>query len=177
VRAGVPDGLLLLIQEMLAVDAGRRPPSAEAIVWQLRALQHQRASQAPGPLRVLVVDDDPAIAKLMSATASYACSEAVVETVGDGEAALRQLRANPPDLMLLDVHIPRVNGVEVCMYMRGAGIAPDCTVVAVSAGAQDEDRELLLRLGIQGFVVKGRNMRKQLVNLVQRAAQRKRPRT
>ena len=53
--------------------------------------------------------------------------------------------------------------------MRGAGIAGDTAIIAVSAGAQDEDRQLLYHLGIREFISKGRDLRTQVMRALGRA--------
>jgi CheY-like chemotaxis protein len=65
--------------------------------------------------------------------------------------------------------MPRVNGVEVCMYVRGAGLAPSMAIFAMSAGAQDDDRQLLFHLGVREFIPKGREMRTQITQALSRA--------
>ncbi|MGB8329370.1 MAG: response regulator, partial [Polyangiales bacterium] len=67
-----------------------------------------------------------------------------------------------PDVMLLDLHMPRMNGVELCMQLKGDGLAQSCSIISVSAGAQDHDLQLLHQLGIHHFVEKGSNLRERL---------------
>ena len=72
------------------------------------------------------------------------------------------LRTRAPDLMLLDLHMPKMNGVEVCMHVRGERLADDMKIVAVSAGAQEHDLQLLHQLGIFRFIQKGAELKKNL---------------
>ena len=168
-RTDITDAFANLVIEMMSIDPGDRPDTAESIVWRLRHLSQRPKTQAPrGPMRVLIVDDEPAISKLLELIVRGAVAQADVTVVHNGEDALAVLRKSPPDVMLLDIHMPRVNGVEVCMYMRGAGIAEETAIIAVSAGAQDEDRQLLAHLGIREFIVKGRDMRSQVTDAVRR---------
>lgn len=168
-RKDVGDAFAELVAQMLSPDPQQRPESAESLVWQLRDIVQRKASVRPkGPFRILIVDDEPAILKLMGMIAKSAVDSVEVTMVSNGESALKELRRSPPDVMLLDIHMPRVNGVEVCMYMRGSGIAEDTTIIAVSAGAQDEDRQLLYHLGIREFITKGRDLRSQLTGALQR---------
>ena len=168
-RPSVPAGLATLITDMMSPDPSQRPESAESVLWQLRALtERKRATSRSGPVRVMVVDDDKAIATLMTMIVKQAVEGCEVFAVHNGDAALKQLRSNPPDVMVLDIHMPRLNGVEVVMYVRGAGIAPDCAIIAVSAGAQNEDRQLLYHLGIREFITKGKDLRSQVTQSLQR---------
>lgn len=173
-RADVSEEFARLIARMLSPLPTDRPESAESVVWELRDLVQPRRNQAKGPTSVLIVDDEPAVSKLLEMIVRSALDAVRVETVHNGEDALSSLRRSPPDVMLLDIHMPRVNGVEVCMYMRGAGIAEDTSIIAVSAGAQDEDRRLLFHLGIRDFITKGRDLREQVSKALRRIQNRQR---
>jgi len=173
-RSDVADAFAELIAQMLAPNPNDRPESAESLVWQLRDLNRRKGSMpTKGPTRVLIVDDEPAISKLLELIVLGALRPVEVTTVSNGDDALRLLRKSPPDVMLLDIHMPRVNGVEVCMYMRGSGIAEETTIIAVSAGAQEDDRQLLYHLGIRDFITKGRDLRSQVTDALQRIQRRK----
>jgi serine/threonine-protein kinase len=155
-RPDVPPRLAALVAEMIAKEPLERPPSMEAIVFRLRAIRE--ALEAPvhsQKFSVLVVDDDPALAKLIGLYARRAVPDATVVSVEDAEKALVAVRERPPDVMLLDLHMPRMNGIELCMMLRGGHLADQCTIIAVSAGARDADIDLLRQLGITRFVPKG----------------------
>jgi DNA-binding response OmpR family regulator len=156
VRADIPPRLSALVREMLAKEALERPPSMEAIVFRLRAVKEALETRAPQKtFSVLVVDDDVALGKLMGMYAQRALPEAEVRVVEDAERALLAVRDRAPDAMLLDLHMPRMNGIELCMMLRGARLADQCTIIAVSAGAREADIDLLKQLGITRFVSKG----------------------
>ena len=114
------------------------------------------ANEAPRGFSVLIVEDEPHIRQLMGIYVKKAQPLAQIRFADDGAMAISMLREKVPDLVLLDLHMPRVNGTEVCMYLRGAGVADDAAIVIVSAGAQEHDIELLRHLGIDGFLFKGR---------------------
>jgi DNA-binding response OmpR family regulator len=100
--------------------------------------------------KVLIVEDDHAIATGLSLNLSiegYAC-----EVAGDGEAALERARAQRPDLILLDISLPKKNGLDVLSELRAAG---DDTAVIVLSARQDEfDKVAALRLGADDYVTK-----------------------
>ena len=76
------------------------------------------------PTRVLVVDDDPKILSLLRRGLSFAGY--AVDTAVDGEAALAAARDRPPDVVVLDVMLPGVDGLEVCRRLRlGDAVPPD----------------------------------------------------
>jgi serine/threonine-protein kinase len=160
-RPDAPEPLVALIEEMLQRDPGARPQSAESVAWALRRIAEKRpARETPAqPARILVVEDDKDVARVLGFYAKKALgSDIDVRTVHDGEAALAALREHVADVMLLDLQMPKMNGLEVAMYMRGEGLAPDCTIVSVSAGAQEHDRQLMHQLGIRHYVQKGQDL-------------------
>ena len=84
---------------------------------------------------VLIADDDPQILRLVSRNlqlASYAVLEAA-----DGQQALEQIEAHLPDLVLLDVMMPRLDGITVCERVRQFSAVP---IMMLTARGQDEDK-------------------------------------
>lgn len=177
-RPDTPAALVELIHEMLSPSAKDRPPSTEGVAWQLRKLKHrferETAGSAPpspalAPLDVLVVEDNDAIARVIEFYAHEALSGHIaVRRARDGEQALALFRERAPDLLLLDIHMPRMNGVEVAMHLRGERAASSCRIVGVSAGAQPEDVELLSQLGVHHYLTKDGSLRARLAELVRR---------
>jgi len=167
-RDDLPESLCNLVSEMLWPEPGGRPQSAEHIAWQLGAvLDEAPPKERRGIERVLIVDDDPDIAKLEKFYVTRALGkDTEIVVARDGEEAVATLGRFNPDVMLLDLHMPKMNGIEVAMYMRGAHAAEECTIVLVSAGAQEHDRQLLNQLGIRHFLVKGGDLGKDLNELL-----------
>lgn len=87
--------------------------------------------------RVLVVDDDPSIRAMLEYTLSFEDFE--VTSVGDGQAALDYLKFNRPDVLLLDVMMPAIDGIEVAKSIRADGELEDVPVIMLSAKVQDAD--------------------------------------
>jgi serine/threonine-protein kinase len=167
-RPDVPPVLEDLVADMLMAAPSERPQSVESVVWQLRAvLEGKRAEPQPKKPHVLIVDDDPAIVRVLGFYVQAELGEIELETVSDGEKALEVLRRRTPDAMLLDLHMPRMNGVEVCMYMRGEGLGVGTRVIAVSAGAQPDDVQVLHELGIRHVVHKDAGLRPKLAAALQ----------
>ncbi|MEU0162058.1 response regulator transcription factor [Streptomyces sp. NPDC006261] len=99
--------------------------------------------------RVLVVDDDPTVAEVVVGylhRAGYA-----VERAGDGAAALERFAAARPDLVVLDLMLPAMDGFEVCRRMRAHGPVP---VIMLTARGDEEDRILGLETGADDYVTK-----------------------
>ena len=116
-----------------------------------------------GRIDVLIVEDDDDIAKILTFyVKQIAGKETSVRRAHDGEEAVTRLRERAPDMMLLDLHMPKLNGIEVCMQLRGERLAPACKIVSVSAGAQPHDLQLLHQLGMHHFVQKGGDLKTSL---------------
>ncbi|MCB9660830.1 MAG: protein kinase [Sandaracinaceae bacterium] len=170
-RMGVPARLAELVSELLAKSPNDRPQSAEAVAWRLRAMQGgiREAQQAvtlvpeSDELRVLIAEDNKDVARVLQFYVKQILGDSVkIETAADGEAAMAAIRRREPDLLLLDLHMPKMNGIEVCMALRGERLGERTTIISVSAGAQDDDRQLLYQLGIHHFVEKGTALKERL---------------
>ncbi|MEV1038128.1 response regulator transcription factor (plasmid) [Streptomyces sp. P8-A8] len=98
---------------------------------------------------VLVVDDDPTVAEVVTEYLSRAGYE--VARAADGPAALEQYAARRPDLAVLDLMLPGMDGFEVCRRMREHGPVP---VVMLTARGDEDDRILGLETGADDYVTK-----------------------
>ena len=100
--------------------------------------------------KILIVEDDLAIATGLALNLKIEGHEA--DVVHDGEAALPALRAGRPDLVVLDISLPRKNGLQVLAEMRDGG---DRTPVIILSARHDEfDKVAALRLGADDYVTK-----------------------
>ncbi|MFJ8015739.1 response regulator transcription factor [Streptomyces sp. NPDC096339] len=101
------------------------------------------------PARVLVVDDDPTVAEVV--TGYLARAGFSVEHAADGAAALARAERARPDLVVLDLMLPGLDGLEVCRRLRETGPVP---VVMLTARGDEEDRIAGLELGADDYVTK-----------------------
>lgn len=102
-------------------------------------------------MKLLVVDDDPLIRSCLRDLAEawgYACDEA-----GDGEIAWELLRACPYDLVLLDLNLPKLDGLSICRRLRQAG-GPQPLVLMLTARDTNHDKVVGLDLGADDYLVK-----------------------
>jgi DNA-binding response OmpR family regulator len=100
------------------------------------------------PLRVLVVDDEPPIVDLL---AGYLGREGwAVASAADGLAALDAVRAHDPDVVILDVMLPGIDGVEVCRRLRTFS---DAYVLMLTARGEEIDRIVGLTVGADDYLV------------------------
>ncbi|HET9724192.1 MAG TPA: response regulator [Actinomycetota bacterium] len=102
--------------------------------------------------RVLVVDDEPIILRLIQVNLRLEGFDVV--GCSSGEDALREASERPPDVVVLDVVLPGIDGFEVCRRLRLAPETAHVPVVMVTAQAQDEDRERGYALGVFEYVTK-----------------------
>ena len=101
---------------------------------------------------VLVVDDEDSIT--LSLRHLMKREGYQVSVARDGEEALAAVAADPPDLMLLDVMIPRRDGYDVCQTIRANPAWADVRIVMVSARGRDIEVEKGLALGADAYVTK-----------------------
>ena len=100
--------------------------------------------------RVLVVEDDEAMAVALRDGFTYEGYE--VELARDGEAGLRLARESSPELMILDVMLPKMTGLEVCKTLRSEG--SPLPIIMLTARGQEIDKVLGLKLGADDYVTK-----------------------
>lgn len=102
--------------------------------------------------RVLAVDDDPVILRLLQVNLAMEGYE--IALAADGEEALRRARSFRPDLVLLDVMMPKKDGWQVCAELRADPELRDVPIVFLSARAQDADLRRGTELGADAYVTK-----------------------
>lgn len=103
-------------------------------------------------VRVLIAEDEPNIAESLRFILERESFE--VSCVVDGESALRQLRRDPPDVLILDVMLPGMNGFEVLKNVRADAALRDLPVVVLTAKTQVQDRSTAEGLGAQVYIAK-----------------------
>ena len=113
------------------------------------------------PQTILVVDDDPHIRQLLV----FALDKAGLATreAADGEQALAAVAAERPDLVVLDINMPRMNGLDVCRRLRAQGELP---ILFLSSRDEEIDRVLGIELGGDDYVVKPFSPREVVARVV-----------
>ncbi|MFC1404260.1 MULTISPECIES: response regulator transcription factor [unclassified Streptacidiphilus] len=104
------------------------------------------------PSRILVVDDDPTVAEVVTRYLHHAGYS--VERAADGVAALAQATAGRPDLVVLDLMLPEMDGLEVCRRLRADPGARGVPIVMLTAKGDEQDRISGLELGADDYVTK-----------------------
>ncbi|MBK5292275.1 MAG: response regulator [Acidobacteriia bacterium] len=104
------------------------------------------------PRTILIVDDSPSELKLMQlALEGSGCQ---ILTAADGEQALEQAEQHRPDLIVLDVILPKKNGFQVCRQIKTAPGTKDIKVILVTSKTQDSDRYWGLKQGADEYLTK-----------------------
>jgi two-component system, OmpR family, phosphate regulon response regulator PhoB len=102
--------------------------------------------------RVLIVDDDPDILRLVSYNLTQAGFESV--TADNGRKALELVQKQPPDLVILDVMLPDVDGMEVCRTLRSHDSSRRIPIIMLTARSEEIDRVVGFELGADDYVMK-----------------------
>jgi DNA-binding response OmpR family regulator len=127
-----------------------------------------------GPARrVLVVEDEQDIAELMKHTLERS-GEFAVSVVTSGDAALKVLDAEPPDLVILDLNLPVVSGLDVCRVLRSRPATQHLPVIMVTARTTEPDRVAGLELGADDYITKPFSLR-ELAARVRAVLRRQQP--
>jgi serine/threonine protein kinase len=167
-RSEVPRSVDELVAQLIAPNPQDRPQGAEAVLWQLRSLRARLgAGEEVHRFSVLIVDDDADTRRALALYVRAAAPDAEIETTGEGRQAVRSARRRVPDLLLVDLDLPDINGIEVCMLLRGMQLGDACQIVSVSGRATRADVELLQQLGVRSLE-KGPGLMSQLAELVER---------
>jgi len=119
--------------------------------------------------KILVVDDEPEAVELVEFNLKQAGFS--VTTAADGAEALNKARSSPPDLVVLDLMLPEINGLEVCKMLRRDPATSNLPVIMLTAKAAEIDRVLGLELGADDYITKPFSPR-ELVLRIQKLLQR-----
>ena len=110
---------------------------------------------------ILVVEDDPAILRGLADNLKFESYE--VLTAADGETGYRLAKERKPDLIVLDLMLPRLSGYEVCRKLRADGV--ETPILMLTARGEEADRVLGLDLGADDYVTKPFSIRELLARI------------
>lgn len=140
----------------VSTAGGHRRVPREEVAWFLKSL----GMPVPGELendekiKVLIVDDEEPIRKLIQTVIKKHLRGALIEEAEDGFIAGTKLNSFFPNLVILDLNLPGLNGFRVCDFIRNAPQLKGSRILAIS-GLQDTDiQEKILRLGANDFLAK-----------------------
>ena len=104
------------------------------------------------PASILIADDDPNILRALSFLMQR--EGHAVRTATDGAEALQAIAAQSPDVLLLDVMMPRGNGYDVCRALRASSDNDGIRIIMLTARGNDDERRAGLTLGADAYVTK-----------------------
>ena len=110
--------------------------------------------------RILVVDDEPSVTDLLAYNLRKAMYD--VQAVANGRDALRLAREYKPDLILLDLMIPEVDGLDVCRELRKTSEVP---IIMITARGEEIDRVLGLEIGADDYITKPFSVRELMARI------------
>ena len=113
--------------------------------------------------RLLVVDDEPEAVELIEFNLKQ--SGYTVSTAADGADALKKARSQPPDLIVLDVMLPEMDGFEICKTLRLDPSTTKVPIIMLTAKAAEIDRVLGLELGADDYLTKPFSTRELLLRI------------
>ncbi len=122
--------------------------------------------------RILLVEDEPVIRELVQAMLTTGTVE--VEVASDGAGCLRTARTAPPDLILLDIVLPDLDGIAICRMLRSNPATARVPVYMLTAKARPADIETARKAGADGYIQKPFKGA-ELMDLVERLQQARRP--
>src|SRR5690349_6620661 len=106
----------------------------------------------PTPKKILIADDEPDILEILSYTLSKEGYQIV--TAKDGDDALAKAKLAKPDLIILDIMMPKKNGVEVCELLRAKPAFKDTLIIFLTALSDDSSQVKGLETGADDFISK-----------------------
>jgi DNA-binding response OmpR family regulator len=119
--------------------------------------------------RILVVDDEPDVLDLVTYNLGQAGFQ--TDTAADGAEALRKARSTTPDLILLDLMLPEMDGLEVCKLLRRDAKTSAIPIIMLTARASEIDRIVGLELGAVDYVPKPFSPRELVLRVKKRLEQ------
>ncbi len=104
------------------------------------------------PTRILIVEDDPDIAELVARFLDKAGF--VTDRAASGREALQAIAAKPPELLVLDLMLPHVDGLEICRLVRANEVTAAIPIIMLTARAEESERIVGLELGADDYLAK-----------------------
>ena len=115
------------------------------------------------PKKILVVDDEPNIIKLLESRLSHSGYDII--TAVDGKTCLKKAKDEKPDLILLDIILPGLNGFEVCKHLKKDQETKDIPIIMLTSLAQEQDLSKGLEEGASCFITKPFNPADLLIEI------------
>src|SRR6201982_3363058 len=127
----------------------------------MRQQEKAKVIEVPRPARILIVEDEPNMVAGLRDNFEYEGYEVI--TAYDGEEGLRRALSDGPDLLVLDVMMPKMSGLEVCKQLKAK--LPSLPIIMLTARGQEVDKVVGLELGADDYVTKPFSIRELLARI------------
>jgi DNA-binding NarL/FixJ family response regulator len=117
----------------------------------------------PGPIRILVVDDHPVLRQGVAALVGGQADMGLVAEASNGREAIQQFRAHHPDVTLMDLQMPEMNGLDAMIAIRGE--FPEARIIVLTTYAGDVQVLRALKAGACGYLLKN-SLHKELLDTI-----------
>jgi excisionase family DNA binding protein len=146
-----------LLKTEMTLGGHRRFPRRE-----IERLVHERewnSIQAmPGALRILIIDDDEVFSEVLAQGLSMALPKAAVSLARDGFTGGMLARGTTPDIILLDLRMPGLDGFQICKMLKADVVTSHIRVIAISGNSSETDRQNILEAGAEELLAKPVNV-------------------
>lgn len=150
VREDLPAGYDELLLRAIAKDPHARWPTVAAF---RRAIAAEHSGNRE-PNRILIADDDPDWRTIIHGSLVQRFPNAVVDQVGDGEAALRAFEHNPYSVVLVDLEMPEMDGAKLTLLLRSLEDSRRTPIIVLTAAGGPREWQRLSAIGADAFLVK-----------------------
>lgn len=130
-----------------------RIAESDLIAFQARLAENSRSPLSTRP-RILVVDDDAPLLSALTDALGSTIPEAIVQAATDGYEALMQVGAFRPDLLVLDIRMPRLDGFEVCRRLKARRETASIRILAMTGYPEGQVAERIRECGADDFLEK-----------------------
>lgn len=113
--------------------------------------------------KILIIEDEIDLAELLAINIRIEGNDAIIAL--NGEEGLRKITSDRPDLVILDVMMPGISGLEVCKLLRKNGDCPGIPVIMVTSRGEESDRIMGLEAGADDYVVKPYSIRELMLRI------------
>jgi len=155
IRSDIPAAFDAVLARAMDKDPVKRYGSSiEFLGALIQAREVESNAPRTGTKRILIVDDDPDVRTLYATALKIGVANSIVMTAEDGISALEMVKTWRPDLILLDIEMPKMNGLEVCASLTGDDLTAEIPLLILSAHSETNTRSLLKSMGVRQILNK-----------------------